>query len=176
MKRLTIFTLLFLASCSVGETPIYLVCSGEQVIEQENLLQKSMSFSEKKKITKTFKFALEVKEIFKESYSTKKSTWVFNTNSQPEIFDENRSIVVDSDRGEIKSKTLKFVFVRNDDISVKNNFSRFESSLPVSNSSYNLNIDRVSGNFKEEFFYRSKELVTSEVFEGICSKSTVNKI
>jgi hypothetical protein len=168
--------LCFICSCAENETKINLVCSGVQTIESRNRSLNYQYPTEEKELIKTFKFTLEQKTIEKNQESEKRLVWVFHTDSQPEIFDENKKIVVDLGNTKIETDLFKFVLVRKDDISVKSTYSKDESSTNKDFSSYSLNIDRVSGRFVEQVLSSSKRFTSYEVFEGSCSRSQQNRI
>jgi hypothetical protein len=172
--QITLCFLLFICSCSGHETQLTLVCSGVQTIDSRDKISNYQYPTERRGLTKTYKFQLLQKNVEKDHSSETKLTWVLNTDAQPEIFEENRKIVLELPP--VTVELFKFVFVRKDDISVKSTYSRIENVTRQDYSSYSLNIDRVSGRVGEQFISSSKRFSSSEIFEGSCIRSEQNKI
>jgi hypothetical protein len=175
IKFLVIFVA-HIASCSSNETKINLVCSGIQSTDMQRVKDGYEFPNEKKVITKTFKFSYENKAVTSERRSETKKLWVFHTSSFPEIYEEDKRIVVENTEEKTETIVFKNVVVAKDDISVTYHYSRADSPNYKSSSLYNLDIDRVSGKFKERETSKSPRIISSEVFEGTCVKAQENKI
>jgi hypothetical protein len=158
-----------------------LVCSGIQTSDTNDLISGYRFPTEKKDATKTYKFKIENRIIEKNNSSEEKLVWVLNADSQPEIFEENKTFTQEIHNIKEETHSFKFVFVRKDDISVKNIYSKDiyskdEKNIRKNHLSYSLDVDRISGKFSEKILDSSKSSIQSETFEGSCTKMKKNLI
>jgi len=169
--------LFLISACSTNEKTITLICNGVQTINSKNRITESFSPTEKNKVTRTYKFTYEEKLVEKQDKSSEKETvWVFNTDSNPEIYEDNRKTNSNLNGSLIEVKISRLVFVRKDDISVSSNYSKNENPKTSYEDSYILHVDRISGEFTETLIYSNNNEITKKSTEGKCVKVEKNKI
>jgi hypothetical protein len=173
---LVLLSMIFFTSCSSDNSPITLVCNGIQTIDTKNKVMNSFYLTEKNKVTRTYRFTYEEKLVDKQDKSEKNKVWVFKTDSQPEIYEENKKTTLDVKGSVINVKSFRFVFVRKDDISVSSSYTKNENSKSLLESEFILNIDRITGKFTESIINSSSKDISKELVEGICVKVDKNKI
>lgn len=173
---LVIFVTLMITSCSIDDSSITLVCKGTQKIETKNKVTNTFFPTESNQVTRTYKFYKKEVEVENSDTIKKKKVWIFNTDSQPEIFETNRKTTVPLNGSKIDVKEFSFVFVRKDDISVNRDYSKITDGKNQVSTSFILFVDRVTGLFTETTIDESLKQISKESIEGSCSKVEKNKI
>lgn len=177
MKKIfCLISVVLFSSCSSDNKPITLVCNGIQTIDSKNLVTNKFYPTEKNKVSRTYRLTYEERDVEKLDKSEKKKVWVFNSESQPEIYEENKKTSINLKDSTVDVKTFRFVFVRKDDISVSSNYSKNENNKSTQQTDFILYVDRVTGNFTETEIYSSQKELTKESIEGTCVKVEKNKI
>lgn len=178
---LVLSSVVIFSSCSSDNRPITLVCDGILRIESQNFVPRKFYPTEEYKVSRTYKFIYEERDVEKLNKTERKKVWVFDSGDASEsrriIYEKNKETLVHSKELTIENTTLDNVIVRKDDISVSHSFfKKVNTTRLIQKIEFTLTVDRVSGKFTEIFVNNDGTGLVTESMTGTCVKVEKNKI